>query len=540
MDADGKRNRVDPCGPSKVIHVRGLPADCYEQEILQAATHFGRVANILMLRAKSQCFIEMSDLDGARSLVEFHSSNPAYLRNAFPIFFQYSKHTQLNGGGSNGAGSAGYPAKQRPQQGNQQPSNHVILVTIQNVLFPISIDTLVQIFSKYGAVVKIILFNSKSGATQALVQFSDVMAAVTAKQVCDGHNIYAGCCSLRIQFSNLTDLNVKFNNERSRDLLNPYLPPGSGELQGPTGSMHGAPVSHPGHAHPHAHAHPHPHPHPHGPANQMFLNKAQGGMMNPMAGMGPMGMGGLGLHAAAGGLSGLGIAQQQQQEPGRCVIIVSNLNAEQITPDILFTLFGVYGDVVRVKIIFNKKDSALIQFQTQDQAATVLRHLHQCPLFGQPMSLNLSNHSSISGPRNPEASNEGGSELTKDYSNSPFHRFKFPGSRNFKNICPPSPVLHLSNIPADVTEEALRTLFESYGEVVALKFLDLSRKETAAGNGQNSRQFVPSKMALLQMGLDNAVSALVFLHNHRFGTTNLKVSFSKFTSFEAPSQQQQQ
>ncbi len=32
-------------------------------------------------------------------------------------------------------------------------------------------------------------------------------------------------------------------------------------------------------------------------------------------------------------------------------------------------LLGVYGDVHRVKILFNKKDSALIQFATPQQAA---------------------------------------------------------------------------------------------------------------------------------------------------------------------------
>jgi hypothetical protein len=36
-----------------------------------------------------------------------------------------------------------------------------------------------------------------------------------------------------------------------------------------------------------------------------------------------------------------------------------------------FSIFfiGVYGDVHRVKILFNKKDSALIQFATPQQAA---------------------------------------------------------------------------------------------------------------------------------------------------------------------------
>lgn len=42
-----------------------------------------------------------------------------------------------------------------------------------------------------------------------------------------------------------------------------------------------------------------------------------------------------------------------------------------ITKTSIFTLFhlkGVYGDVIRVKILFNKKDTALIQFSTALQA----------------------------------------------------------------------------------------------------------------------------------------------------------------------------
>jgi len=37
--------------------------------------------------------------------------------------------------------------------------------------------------------------------------------------------------------------------------------------------------------------------------------------------------------------------------------------------NIWFFSIGVYGDVHRVKILFNKKDSALIQFATPQQAA---------------------------------------------------------------------------------------------------------------------------------------------------------------------------
>ena len=53
--------------------------------------------------------------------------------------------------------------------------------------------------------------------------------------------------------------------------------------------------------------------------------------------------------------------------------------------------------------------------------------------------------------------------LTKDYSQSPLHRFKKPGSKNYMNIYPPSATLHLSNIPPNITEEFLLDAFNEAG-----------------------------------------------------------------------------
>lgn len=80
----------------------------------------------------------------------------------------------------------------------------------------------------------------------------------------------------------------------------------------------------------------------------------------------------------------------QMVNSGNCVLIASGITPEvcfffitlhhktpelnnsiydkKTTPDQLFILFGVYGDVVRVKILYNKKDTALLQFTTPHQA----------------------------------------------------------------------------------------------------------------------------------------------------------------------------
>jgi hypothetical protein len=52
------------------------------------------------------------------------------------------------------------------------------------------------------------------------------MFALCLLQSLDGQNIYNSCCTLRIEYSKLSSLNVKYNNDKSRDYTNPNLPTG--------------------------------------------------------------------------------------------------------------------------------------------------------------------------------------------------------------------------------------------------------------------------------------------------------------------------
>lgn len=75
--------------------------------------------------------------------------------------------------------------------------------------------------------------------------------------------------------------------------------------------------------------------------------------------------------------------------------------------------------------------------------SAAMSHLSGQKLHGKSLRITLSKHTSVQLPR--EGHEDQG--LTKDYSNSPLHRFKKPGSKNYSNIFPPSATLHLSNIP---------------------------------------------------------------------------------------------
>jgi polypyrimidine tract-binding protein 1 len=64
-------------------------------------------------------------------------------------------------------------------------------------------------------------------------------------------------------------------------------------------------------------------------------------------------------------------------------------------------------------------------------------------MFGKPIRVSFSKHQFVQMPK--DGTSDMG--LTKDFTNSPLHRFKKPGSKNYNNIFPPGTVLHLSNIP---------------------------------------------------------------------------------------------
>ncbi|XP_076743998.1 polypyrimidine tract-binding protein 2 isoform X6 [Maylandia zebra] len=422
--SDSKKLRVEEALPSRVIHIRKLPNEASETEVIALGLPFGKVTNILTLKGKNQAFLEMGTEEAAVTMVNYYSKVTPLIRN-IQVFIQYSNHKELKTDAANQRTQAvlqAVSAAQSPGSEVQEVlaavSSPVLRIIIDNMFYPVTLDVLQQIFSKFGTVMKIITF-TKNNQFQALLQFSDPVSAQQAKLALDGQNIYNSCCTLRIDFSKLVNLNVKYNNDKSRDYTRPELPAGDG---------------------------------------------------------------------------------QPSFDPTVAVAFSKDSSS----------LLGVYGDVQRVKILYNKKDSALIQMSESNQAQLAMSHLNGQKMYGKIIRVTLSKHQTVALPR--DGLDDQG--LTKDFANSPLHRFKKPGSKNFQNIFPPSATLHLSNIPQDVTEDDLRLLFSNTGGTVkAFKF------------------FQDRKMALIQMStVEEAIQALIDLHNYNMGgNQHLRVSFSKST-----------
>ncbi|KMZ69085.1 putative Polypyrimidine tract binding protein [Zostera marina] len=221
--------------PSKVLHLRNLPYDCAEEDLVDLGRLFGRIINTKcnVGANRNQAFVEFETINQAIAMISYYasSSDPAQIRGK-TVYLQYSNRQEITNNKSNG-----------------DVASNVLLVSVEGVeAGDISIDVLHLVFSAFGFVHKIATFEKTAGF-QALVQFSDLTTATSARDSLDGRSIpryllqeHLGPCTLRITFSAHTDLNVKFQSHRSRDYTNPYLPvspsaiDGSGQIEGSDGT----------------------------------------------------------------------------------------------------------------------------------------------------------------------------------------------------------------------------------------------------------------------------------------------------------------
>ncbi|KAH7652531.1 polypyrimidine tract-binding protein 2 [Dioscorea alata] len=211
--------------PSKVLHLRNLPWECTEEELVELCKPFGKVVNTKcnVGANHNQAFVEFVDLNQAISMVSYYasSSEPAQVRGK-TVYIQYSNRQEIVNNKSPG-----------------DITGNVLLVTIEGVEpSDVSIDVIYLVFSAFGIVHKIATFEKAAGF-QALIQYSSAEYASNARIALDGRSIpryllpaHVSSCFLRISFSAHTDLNIKFQSYRSRDYTNPYLPVNPSAIEG--------------------------------------------------------------------------------------------------------------------------------------------------------------------------------------------------------------------------------------------------------------------------------------------------------------------
>ncbi|KAL8233346.1 hypothetical protein R6Q57_003124 [Mikania cordata] len=418
---------TDMTEPSKVIHVRNVGHEISEPDLLQLFQPFGVINKLVMLRAKNQALLQMQDVPSAVSAMQFYANVQPSIRGR-NVYVQFSSHQELT-------------TMEQNSQGRVDEPNRILLVTIHHMLYPITVEVLHQVFSPHGYVEKIVTFQ-KSAGFQSLIQFQLRQSAVAARNSLQGRNIYDGCCQLDIQFSNLEELQVNYNNERSRDFTNPSLP---SEQKGRPSQMN----------------------------NAAAIAAAFGGGLPP-------------------GISGTN---------DRCTVLVSNLNPDRIDEDKLFNLFSLYGNIVRIKLLRNKPDHALVQMGDGFQAELAVHFLKRATLFGKRLEVNFSKHPNITM----------GAE-THEYLNSNLNRFNRNAAKNYRYCCSPTKMIHLSTLPQDVTEDEIISHLEEHGSIMNTKVFEMNGKKQALVLFENEEQ---------------ATEALVCKHATTLADSMIRISFSQ-------------
>lgn len=440
--------------PSKVIHVRNVGHEISENDLLQLFQPFGVIAKLVMLRAKNQALVQMQDVASAINVLQFYANVQPTIRGR-NVYVQFSSHQELTTIDQNSHGRGDEP-------------NRILLVTIHQMLYPITVDVLHQVFSPHGFVEKIVTFQ-KSAGFQALIQFQSCQSAVNARELLQGRNIYDGCCQLDIQYSNLEELQVHYNNERTRDFTNPSLPS-----------------------------------EPKGRSSQSGYVDAGGLYSLPATGASAVAFPQMANHAAIaaafGGVFPPGITGMND----RCTILVSNLNPDRIDEDKLFNLFSLYGNIVRIKLLRNKPDHALVQMSDGFQAELAVHFLKGAMLFGKRMDVNFSRYPNIT----PGAD-------THEYLNSNLNRFNRNAAKNYRYCCSPTKMIHISTLPQDITEDDTLNHLEEHGTILNTKIFETNGKKQALVLFESEEQ---------------ATEALVCKNATSLGGSIIRISFSQSQS----------
>ncbi|KAK9116699.1 hypothetical protein Sjap_015646 [Stephania japonica] len=239
--------------PSKVLHLRNLPWECAEEELVELCKPFGKIVNTKcnVGANRNQAFVEFVDLNQAISMVSYYasSSEPAQIRGK-TVYIQYSNRQEIVNNKSSGdvAGNVLLVTIEGVEAGDVSIDVHSFAA--EGFLIPYVIASYLkslQVFSAFGFVHKIATFEKAAGfqtrQLQALIQYSDAETASSARNALDGRSIprqvplyllpeHVATCHLRISFSAHTDLNIKFQSHRSRDYTNPYLPVNPSAIEG--------------------------------------------------------------------------------------------------------------------------------------------------------------------------------------------------------------------------------------------------------------------------------------------------------------------
>ena len=151
---------------TKVVSLRNIPNEITDLQVALIGLQFGDVVNILYIKGKGQALIDMGNINEAIEMVQYFHSMPDQT-NLKNIEAAHSSYQQLTIDNNRAAATLNtiQLAKQIKESANNGGDGCVIKAIISQIVYPICIDALYQVFSKYGNVLKIVLIQKSITST---------------------------------------------------------------------------------------------------------------------------------------------------------------------------------------------------------------------------------------------------------------------------------------------------------------------------------------------------------------------------------------
>ncbi|VDK35489.1 unnamed protein product [Taenia asiatica] len=215
--------------PSRVLHIRGLPADTTETDIVKLAMPFGPIANFVLTKKTGQALIEMTSVEVAAKMLEYYQFYPPLFRGGGEsAILQFSKYQSLELTGIS------RPVSEAIAMANE----HFLHCVAENPTRPRVLRVFLEptphsqlnymdyfkIFYRYGAILRIIVFKM-SGRSQAFVEFHSPISAHAALLAVNGQVLPLYAATMRIEFSRQTSLELRQVDNTSRDFVAQPLSP---------------------------------------------------------------------------------------------------------------------------------------------------------------------------------------------------------------------------------------------------------------------------------------------------------------------------
>ena len=276
----------------------------------------------------------------------------------------------------------------------------VLLCTVSRVEVPVELHVVHMLFSQFGCVEKVVIFMRNPSVVQVFVQFTAPEQARQAMIHLHNENMYDGCNTMQIQRSHNDDLQVNMSDRQWDYMAHP---------QGP------------------------------GRATSVPMVESVSSVIQAMLSSGsavPPRLRDVDLEAL--NANGTPVVMVHGLKPG--------LNARAI-----FNLFSLYGVVLRVKVLRDRPDKALVQYNDPGFAAVAVLHLHEVAvLHERPLQVCFS--------RNFEVAVTSMEANTSTYDLNDQRFLPHETARFIKSASQPTDALFLSNIADSMSKQALAQL----------------------------------------------------------------------------------